>query len=87
MVVDMKFEDLVAYAQTIPQPDFSNIKEKENIHYICESTYITLHNESQIKTMLITLEMCPPMKIVVKKMLNMYLEKCDPNYVKQKTLF
>ena len=83
----MKFEELIAYCQTIPKPDFSHVETKENIHYICESTYITLHNESQIKTLFIMVEMCSPVKIVLKKMLTMYMEKCDPNYVKQNKKF
>jgi len=83
----MKFEELIVYCQTIPKPDFSHIEKKENIHYICESTYTTLHNESQIKTLFIMIEMCSPVKIVLKKMLTMYLEKCDPNYVKQNKKF
>lgn len=79
----MKFEELILYCQSIPNPDFSHIKNKENIHYICESTYITLHNDSQLKTVFIIIDMCPPFKIILKKMLTMYMEKCDPDYIKQ----
>ena len=73
----MKLEELIQQCQTLPQPDFSHIKEKENAHYICESTYITLHNESQLKTLFILMEMCPPFKLVVKQMLKMYKEMCS----------
>jgi len=46
-----------------------------------------LHNESQIKTLFIMVDMCSPVKLILKKMLIMYMEKCDPNHVKQNKKF
>jgi len=68
----MKITELIEYCKTLPKPDLSKVEKKENIHYICESTYITLHTECQLKTLFILMDICPPLKIVIKQMLNNY---------------
>ena len=72
----MKLDELIEHCKTLPKPDFSHVKNKEKAHYICESTYISLHTECQLKTLYIMMDMCPPFKILVKQMLNMYKEMC-----------
>ena len=80
----MKLDELIEHCKTLPKPDFSHVKEKDKAHYICESTYITLHTECQLKTLFIILDMCPPVKLVFKQLLKMYMEKCDPNFKEKK---
>jgi len=73
----MKLDELIEHCKTLPKPDFSHVKNKEKAHYICESTYISLHTECQLKTLYIMMDMCSPFKIIVKKMLELYIQMCS----------
>jgi hypothetical protein len=71
----MKFEELVHYCKnSVPRPIIK--KDKKNIDYICESIFITLHNEVQFKTIFIVTDLFPPLKIFGKQLLKIYIKEC-----------